>query len=537
MTHGFIPHQLHMTKEQAMKMVHGLPVMLKHHQMGSGMGHHVIMLKPQNARKLLTAYKKGKGMKMHLHPDELHHSIHHGRGLYDYAKKIYHGVGNTVNRALQNPMINEMAGDAVHYGSDALGTAVGTFMGNPVAGLAVGELLGRAGEHAIKSRLVDTGTRDDKVYGDMRSQAKEIAFDAMHNKIHDLPKEYQGIASKALQGAFDKSTIKKDMYESHPPSRKMPKSFESSGGKLKKGSAEAKAFMASIRKKKSGGAIDMDPLHLGDKIRDAGNKIKDTFSDVGNKIVQGVNDVGHAIVSGVDHAGNDIKGAVSPVISKVSDITHYPALIQAVKSNPSLLKDMMYDLKTVGHYVIPATLGAIGGFAGSTLGGPLGGVAGSALGSYAGTQADKALGIEGNTTLAGMGIRTRGRPRKIKGGDLASVSKPFRKALKNNFNGLILSNIVNDNQPVSRFRVNPRVRPSSTEMTLSPYQSMSSPAMNPFIPTSYTQEGGTSQGYGGRGIQHHDMGMSKMDVIHFGHPENILKNHRRRKTGVGLYGP
>jgi hypothetical protein len=37
-------------------------------------------------------------------------------------------------------------------------------------------------------------------------------------------------------------------------------------------------------------------------------------------------------------------------------------------------------------------------------------------------------------------------------------------------------------------------------MTLSPYQSITSPAMNPFIPTNYTQEGGTSSGYGGRGL-------------------------------------
>jgi hypothetical protein len=473
MRHDFIPHQLHLTEDQVMKLVHSLPVMVRHHQMGSGVGKHVLMLKPQNARKLLTAYKKTKGMKLHLHPDELHHSIHHGRGLYDYAKKAFHTVGNTVNRALKNPMINEMAGDAVHYGADALGTAVGTFFGNPAAGLAVGELLGRAGEHAIKSRMVDTGTHDDKVYGDMRSQAKEIAFDAIHNKIHDLPPEYQGVAKKALQGAFDKSSIEKQ-YGKEEPIIYKKKSF---GGKLKKGSAEAKAFMASIRKKKSGGKVNMDPLGVGKKIRD-------TFHD----------------------AGRQIQNTFTPALGN----------------------EIVDDLKLAGHYVLPATTGAIGSAMGTFVGGPVGGVAGSALGHYAGDEINKAIG---------NGIRRRGRPRKIKGGDLASMSMPFRKALKNNFNGLILSNIVNDNKPLSDYRVNPRVRPSSTEMTLSPYQSMSSPAMNPFIPTTYTQEGGTSQGYGGRGIHHHDMGVAKMDVIHFGHPENILKHHRRRKTGVGLYGP
>ena len=62
MKHDFTPHQLHLTEDQVMKLVHSLPVMVKHHQMGSGVGKHVLMLKPQNARKLLTAYKKNKGM-------------------------------------------------------------------------------------------------------------------------------------------------------------------------------------------------------------------------------------------------------------------------------------------------------------------------------------------------------------------------------------------------------------------------------------------------------------------------------------------
>ena len=33
-------------------------------------------------------------------------------------------------------------------------------------------------------------------------------------------------------------------------------------------------------------------------------------------------------------------------------------------------------------------------------------------------------------------------------------------------------------------------------MTLSPYQQTTSPAMNPFVPTNYFQEGGQSAGYG-----------------------------------------
>lgn len=504
---NFIPHQLHITHEKAKKLIKGLPVIIPHEHMGSGVGHHIIMLKPQNARKLLTAYKKGKGMKLHLTPHEIHHTVHRGRGFFDIAKKIYHGAKETVKQALRNPVVNDMAGDAVHYGADALGTAVGTYFGNPVAGAMVGEFLGKAGENAIKRQQVDTGTRDNTVSGSLKGQAKELAFDAIHNKIDELPKEYRSVAKKALQESFD---ISKDRVSSGVGLY--------GGGKLKKGSAEAKAFMASIRKKKKGGDINWDPLHVGDKLRDAGNQIKDTFTDVGNKIVQGVNDVGHAVVGGVDHLGNDIKGAVSPVISSIKDITHYPDLVNAVRNNPQILKDMMTDLKTVGHYVIPATLGALGGMAGTELGGPLGGIAGSSAGSYAGTQINKKLGIDDNTTFAGMGVK-RGRGRPKKGMGLATQSMAFKKALRNNFNGLTLSEFQVNNLPVRDYKVNPNVRPSSTEMTLSPYQGIHSPAMNPFVPTNYTQMGGTSCGYGGKGLHNK-----------FGHQKHMAQPMR----GVGL---
>jgi hypothetical protein len=51
-------------------------------------------------------------------------------------------------------------------------------------------------------------------------------------------------------------------------------------------------------------------------------------------------------------------------------------------------------------------------------------------------------------------------------------------------------------------RLSANVRPSSIESPsdygfMSPYQRMDSPAMNPFVPTTYLQQGGTDSGYGG----------------------------------------
>ena len=91
----------------------------------------------------------------------------------------------------------------------------------------------------------------------------------------------------------------------------------------------------------------------------------------------------------------------------------------------------------------------------------------------------------------------RGRPRKEGGG--ASMSKAYKQALKNNFGGLEVAGL-SGGRPLSNYKVNPKVGVSSSEMTLSPYQRLDSPAMNPFIPSVYTQEGGQSCGYAGRGL-------------------------------------
>jgi hypothetical protein len=66
--------------------------------------------------------------------------------------------------------------------------------------------------------------------------------------------------------------------------------------------------------------------------------------------------------------------------------------------------------------------------------------------------------------------------------------------------GVKMTSDVVSNQPTSKFVLDKRVRPSGDQMTLSPYQAPSAPAMNPFVPKRYTQEGGTQSGYGGRGL-------------------------------------
>jgi hypothetical protein len=78
-------------------------------------------------------------------------------------------------------------------------------------------------------------------------------------------------------------------------------------------------------------------------------------------------------------------------------------------------------------------------------------------------------------------------------------SKAYQTAMKSQV-GFVPDVPTSKSEPVSKFSVDKRVKPSGDQMTLSPYQAPSAPAMNPFVPKHYTQEGGTQSGYGGRGL-------------------------------------
>jgi hypothetical protein len=98
--------------------------------------------------------------------------------------------------------------------------------------------------------------------------------------------------------------------------------------------------------------------------------------------------------------------------------------------------------------------------------------------------------------------------------------------MKDTFNAPVITS-AGRNAPVANFKPNPRVMPSSTLMTLSPFQTPTAPAMNPFVPTTYKQEGGQGSGYGGVRL----MGVRPADTR--GHSAIQM---RGASGGRGLYG-
>lgn len=522
---GLIPHQIGLARPQIHRMVKGLPINLSYHQMGSGAGDIVVMLHPHNAKKLLSSYKKGKGIRLHLSPEELEHSVEHGRGLKDIAHKAW----GYVKSALHHPTVKAAAKTGISAGSTAVGTALGTAIGNPAAGMLIGSALGAAANSALDSGDINAGVNELKQRG--RTEGKAFAMDAVKKEIHKLPPQYQGVATTALKYADEerlptKAELARDArtnISAVPPQYRgvvntVLDNIDSHGvhqlGEgLGKGSKAMKLKMAKLRAMKgTGGKNSRQQAHhhphsdmiMSDMV--SGGKL----SKIGQAFNKAFNPQKNGVAKAATNFANQTKKDFSTVDS---------------------------GLKTAGHYLIPAATGALGGVAGSMLGGPVGGVLGSATGSYLGTTLDKSIGI---------GVRRRGRPKKGTG---ATQSEAYKQALYYNPTtyGVSLHNDTADNEPISKFRVNPKVRPSSDEMTLSPYQSITSPAMNPFIPTNYQQEGGTSSGYG-EAVPHTNIygyGTKKGMMRHTarrayegaGTKKGMMRHTARRAyEGVGLYG-
>lgn len=400
----FIPHQLGLTQAQINKLIDGKPINIAHRMMGSGAGDTIMLLKPQNARKLLTAYKKGKGMRITLHPEEIQHSVVSGRG---FGKKLVKGL-----RALgRNPAVKELGKELLQQGTQALGMAIGSYTGNPAMGMMIGDAVGQVGSDMIDNQ----GSKSS-----MKGSAKSIARSAINEGINELPIEYRDAARMALSG--DRRGALSSVIDQQVP-------IEYRGAARKALSGDTRGAMSDALEQKMA-----------------------AYASGGYGIVK--------------------KGS--------AEMKEKMAMLRSMKSGRGKIdKDIMKGLKKVGRPVLS-----------------FGERAGKSAVSFGESLGDSVVSAAKST---GMGVRGRGRPRKV-GGEVATSSKAYKRALRLNYAGLELVPKTPNNKPIDDFDVNPRVRPSSTEMTLSPYQRMDSPAMNPFIPTSYTQQGGTSCGYGGKGL-------------------------------------
>jgi len=419
MKKDLIPHQIHLSKEQIVRLGKGLSTNIRHSQMGSDKGDFVVMLHPQNARRMLTSYTKGKGMRLCLSPDEMMGTEKKGSGFFKGLKKTT-GIG----KAQFISEAKNIGKEVVHRGSSVVGTAITAYTGNPMLGEMVSQSLDKAGTSAIDSIEPSKSKygikfRPQEGVSSLKEDAMKYAVESIDRRVDRLPANQKAIAERALAGEYPSaSSLIFDVADK----------YQARGRGLMKGSAEMKERMARLRSMRGQGV---------------GSKIEKAFKPLSSK--------------------------------KAMDV-----------------------YKKIGKHAIEEGIPVATTLASMALGDPTGAsgaVVGNIASQYASEAYDKKTG--GMFMEMTRPKRGRGRPRKM--GKGAVSSKPFKKAMKHNFDGLQVENFA-DNKPASSYKINPKINASSSEMTLSPYARLDSPAMNPFVPKSYIQEGGTQSGYGGRGL-------------------------------------
>jgi hypothetical protein len=444
---NLIPHQLHLSDKQIKTLTSGGSVNIPLKHMGSGAGNTVVLLHPQNARKLLNSYKKGKGMRLNLGPEELKGSMIQGRGFKSEMRTLNKGfkenartinkgfkdIGKDISRGFNKKVVDSglgkrMASELIDVGANVLLPAgmsgLSMLAGDPtgMSGAMAGEIIG--------DQLDKYAER--KGYGVMNMKDKMARLRSMRK------------TAKAGEGLY--RTL-------HKAGIKNPKQ------KLK---AVGKAT-AKVASQMAGDAITAytgNPA-LGESVARIADETAERMIDKGVK-------------SGLKHGAKmSAREAKRMAIEAVDDYAdeHLPPeqkkiVEKALAGKYKDAKDLIYDVADIS---------------------PTGRTIKQVAQSY--------------DPYLGMGIkRGRGRPRKNLIGTGANMSSAYKKALKVNYGGLELNNIGADNKPITQFKRNPRVKQSSSEMTLSPYQNIHSPAMNPFVPTNYFQEGGQNKGYGGSGL-------------------------------------
>lgn len=391
----FAPHQIGLSRLQSLKLLDGKPVIVPFHKMGAGAGDHVVHLKGENAKKMLMAYRKGKGMRLHLSPDELRETMKHGQGFWDTVKKGAKKVASLAKAALSHPEVQKLAKQGVSMGAEMAGKQIAKATGNEELGHQVSSVLEKGAHHSIEAQG-DLHVGLDSVKHDIKDHALGHLEAAVQEHI---PETFQPLVKSAIKAGVEK-------LDAHPAMAKLEEHAE-----------------AVAQEQAEDEAGPEEGEEVGSGFRKRGGKL---------------------------NFGKMVKGALKSPVAKQLE-------------------------RMALQYAAPA----VGTAAASLIGQPeLGFMAGEALGQMG----SKAIG---------SGVRAkRGRPQKT-GGDLASESGPYKSVMRRYHGVMAGTEKIMPAVPAGA-RANPLVKPSSKEMILSPYQSETSPAMHPFIPTSAIQAGGTS---------------------------------------------
>ena len=423
--------QLSISPAQMTKIRKGMPIQISHGSMGNG--DVVVSLHPENAKKMMSAFKRGKGLRIQMDEDEVRASGLLG-SLKKLGKKVEKGVvdvGNKVAKPAKKIIskipkpIRDVLQDEAQGLIDTTGTTLGMMVGQATGDEELGDMINQGisdtGNELLSGKRLSLGSKilpiakksvnmvvdniEDPQYRAVAKQIVKKSGAGLYGKagsgltgrgLSGSGLSGSGLSGSGLSGSgMRKRYPQEDMgqmrilpergrnvIQPYPP-RRVPR-FE-------KGSQEAKDYMASIRNNKQGSGF---------------------FSKLGKQIKKGAKETGKDFKRGAKAGKTALFG------KRIGD---------------------------EAAFVLPIAGTVMGGAAGSFVGGPFG----SALGGAAGGAGGKALADQINKRGYGM-----------KGG---------------------------------KGRRNSMVRPASDMPTFSPYATLYSPQNHPFMPRSSFQNGGSGE--------------------------------------------
>jgi len=422
--------QLSISPAQMTKIRKGLPIQISHGSMGNG--DVVISLHPDKAKKMMSAFKRGKGLRIQMDEDEVRASGLLG-SLKKLGKKVEKGVvdaGNKVAKPAKKviskipkpvrDVLQQEAQGLIDGTGATLGMMVGQATGDEELGEMVKQGISDTGNEFLSGERLSLGSKilpiakksvnvvvdqiEDPRYRAVAKQIVKKSGAGLYGKagqgLRGQGLSGSGLSGQGLSGSgmrkrypavpdFDEEDMgqmrilpERGRNVIQPYPRRMPR-FE-------KGSQEAKDYMASIRNNKEGSGF---------------------FKKIGKQIKKGAKEAGKDFKKGAN------KGKTALFGKRIGD---------------------------EAQFVLPIAGGVLGAVGGSAMGGAFGGAMGSSLGTAGG----KALADDINKR--GYGMKGKGRKGAM-------------------------------------------VRPASDMPTFSPYATLYSPQNHPFTPQSSFQNGGSGE--------------------------------------------
>ena len=388
--------QLHISPAQMSKIKKGLPIQIAHKSMGADKGNVVISLKPEKAKKMMSAFKRGKGLRIQMDEDEVR-----GSGFFDKVVKSVKSVakktekvavdaGNAVAKPVKSVLkeipepIREVLKSEAQGLIDTTGATLGTMIAKTTGDAELGGMVQKGisdtGDELLSGEKLSLGSKilpiakksvnvavdmiDDPQYKAVAKAIVKKAGAGLYGKAGSGLRG-SGLSGKGLKGsglsggAIENKMMKREkpVYTTMPVKRPL------------KGSQEMKDKMAKIRAGKKGEGF-------GSFVKNVGKTAK--------------------------------KGAQS--------------------TKKAVFGKRMADEM---EYVLPVMGGTMGAVGGSAIGGVGGGAFGSAVGASAGSalakdMKKKGYGVKKNK-MAVVKTPTRGRNPKVKPPSDIPTFSPFAK--------------------------------------------------------------------------------------------------------------